>query len=292
MLMRLAASSTLAAAFAFTLAGAAAPDAAPAADPGSPIRVLERPVRVVALPSPPVAADYPLTFRLALEHGAECCTLETTIRIPDAPTTVANAVRRLRRTIGWRHGYLFVRTECGGGNAWKCMSESVFRVRNGRLVGLGTLATRSVAEGIATSWRNGMFWDADTDLEINELTSHGGAPWFELRLRERDGRLVADIDSTWAANAREYAARDSASLANAKPPGAQETWDSVISPRLGNAAVARYCGRANLLAAILAEARGVLPADRFATFQAVIARIEPGALPRSSAPPVVVERGH
>ena len=256
-----------------------------------PIVILDRPVGIVALPSPRAAADYPLAFRLSLEHGAERCTLETTIRLPDHQTTLANAVRRLRRTIGWRHGYLFVRTECGGGNAWKCQGESVFGIRNGRLVGLGTLATRSVSDGIATSWRGGLFWDAHTDLEINELTSHAGAPWFELRLRERDGRLVADTESTWAANARTFAARDSAARRNASPPEAHKTWDSVISPRLGNAAVARYCGRTTQLAAILAETRSVLPPDRFATFQEVIAKIEPGALPRSSAPPVVVGRG-
>ena len=160
------------------------------------IGILDSPVRIVALPSPRVAPEYPLTFHLSLEHGAERCTLETTIRLPGRQTTLANAVRRLRRTIGWRHGYLFVRTECGGGNAWKCQGESVFGIRNGRLVGLGTLATRSVSDGIATSWRGGLFWDAHTDLEINELTSHAGAPWFELRLRERDGRLVADTEST------------------------------------------------------------------------------------------------
>jgi hypothetical protein len=271
-------------------AAAAGPNPARAGDIARPIVILERPVRVVALPSPREAPDYPLTFQLSLEHGAERCTLQTMLVLPRGNSTLAAATTRLRRTIGWRHGYLFVRTECGGGNAWKCASEAVFGLRNGHLAGLGTLAARSRSTGIGTSWRNGLFRDAQTDLEINELTSHAGAPWFELRLRERDGRLVADVDSTWAANTREFAAREAAARENAKPPGENETWDSVISPRLGNAALAKYCGRTGLLAAIMAEAHGVLPPDRFATFSEVIAGIEPGALPRSSAPPVVVQR--
>ena len=251
-----------------------------------PIVVLDHPVQVTAYVDPADSTDSRYSFDFEIEHGAERCSLATSI-ILGRNATVATALEALRRTIGWRDDYLFVRTECGGGNAWKCVSESVFRLRDDHLVGLGTLLAQYEPEELGSCWHGGRFSDIDADFEGNELTSHAGAPWLSLSLREQEGRLVADVDSTWSLNAHEFAWRDSVAHEHSKPPGEHESWELVLSPRLGNAVLAKYCGRTRQLAAILAEARRVLPGDIMDDFKDLLEEVEPGALPHSSAPPDV-----
>ena len=212
----------------------------------------------------------------------EVSELATDLILPGAASW-DSAVAALRRTTGPRGRYFFVRTECGGGNAWKCASESVFMLHDGGLVALGTLATWPEG-GVGSSWTGHGFRDYDADLEINGATSHAGAPGFEIELRERDGRLVGDTGATWRALRKRWRRNELDAKTHAKSPGENGTWDSVIAPRLANAAIARWCGRVPEASRIEAEAQTVLPAERFGAFEAALSRIVPGALPTSSAP--------
>ena len=254
---------------------------ASAADSAPTALLLDHPVRVVATLEDTIGPH--LRCRLDVSGPRATYALETDLMLAGGASW-DSALVALRHTIGWCDGYLFVRTECGGGNAWKCASETVFALRGGRLVSLGTLAAWA-GGGLATSRVRGGFRDYDADLEITDATSHAGAPGFEVRLRERGGTLVGERAATWRLLAKRRAGSARLAREHAGPPGADETWDGVVSPRLALAAIARWCGRAREEAAVLAEARGALPPDRWRAFTDALTRITPGALPRTSRGP-------
>lgn len=54
----------------------------------------------------------------------------------DPPQEVIDLIRK---STGWKDWYLFVPSSCGTGNAWKCDTEHVFMVKNGKLIKLGSL---------------------------------------------------------------------------------------------------------------------------------------------------------
>jgi hypothetical protein len=250
-----------------------------------PVVLLEKPVRVVARPLELEHDGGPFVFRLSVEHGEQRFDLETRL-VLGAGDRLPEAVAALRRTTGWKDGYLFVRTECGGGTRWKCATESVFMLRAGRLVALGSLLAGEERE-LATSWRGGAFHDIDADFEGYGLTKQVGAPRFDVLLHEREGRLVADTDSTWILNATQFADYESVAKANKQPEvtGYRQSWVFAYSPRLCNAVLAKYCGRAATLDSTLMEARAVLPAEILKSFDELLAKVETGALPRTSRLP-------
>jgi len=263
------------------LAGAAVAHAAPRhraarSAPAPTVVVLDSIARVTARPrSRP--GEFPVVFDLRVTHASERWAFTTAVLEDSLP----RALGVLRRTTGWKDGYLFVRSDCGTGALWKCRSEVVFALRGRRLVALATLPARGDAVG--TSLRDSVFRDLHADFEANALTTHAGAPGFAVLLRDAGGRLVADTALTWAWNARKFERNDSLARATARFDSTD--WDRAVTPRFENALLAKYCGRTAELAATVREARRTLPPAVFALFDAELARLEPGALPRASAPP-------
>jgi len=218
---------------------------------------------------------------ITVSGGGRSYVLPTAIRADSGGS--AAALGELRRSMGWKDDFFFVRTSCGPGNAWKCVNEAVFESGDNGPVGLGRLSARA-GEGYATCRVNGAFLDFDADFEINDLTSHAGAPGFDVVLLGKDGRLVGDPGATWARNERRFAANDSLAHAHVGPQssGGREFWEPAITPRLENALIAKWCGRESLADSVVAEARGVLPGEIGAAFAKLVATVEPGALPRTS----------
>jgi hypothetical protein len=254
--------------------------------PGATV-ILDRPVRVVAYAEPTRPPATPIrAFRLRIGRGADCFEARTLIHDP-GPTRGENAITVLRRSIGWKDGFLFVRQECGGGNMWRCNVEDVFELRRGRLVPLGALAARAPA-GIGTCREHGRFLDVYDDLEINPVTSHAGAPAFQIVARAQDGRLVVDPAETWDLDLGGFRSRQALAEALKRPApedprtDAEGRWEGVVSPRLANAALARYCDRAEELNATLREAEAVLPPPVLARFRKALEVVEPGRLPRAT----------
>ena len=134
--LRVMARSTAAIACWLLVAGTAA---------GQPIAILERPVRVIATPQDPTPGGGWYLFDLAVEYGDQRCDLVTAVLVP-AEDGERAAWARLRRTIGWKGDYLFVLNECGAGNTWKCASEAVFMLRDGRLIARGSLRSRGPSD--------------------------------------------------------------------------------------------------------------------------------------------------
>ncbi|MBK9471647.1 MAG: hypothetical protein IPO18_05105 [bacterium] len=252
---------------------------------GQPIAILERPVRVIATPQDPTPGGGWYLFDLAVEYGDQRCDLVTAVLVP-AEDGERAAWARLRRTIGWKGDYLFVLNECGAGNTWKCASEAVFMLRDGRLIALGSLRSRGPSDPgdsdeIGTSYRDGAFGDIYADCEVNDLTSHAGAPWFEVVLLEHEGSLVPDLLRTWDLNRGLYERNFRISRPSPDVDPTINAYDR-ISAWFSMAVLAKYCDRPVELASTLAEARAVLPAEVMQLFEAELAGVEAGVLPRRS----------
>jgi len=244
--------------------------------PAPAVVLLDSIARVTARPRSR-AGEFPQVFDVRVTRGADRYAFTTAVLEDSLPRALA----ALRRTTGWKRGYLFVRGDCGTGGLWKCRSEVVFLPRGSRLVALATLPARG--DTVGTSLRDTLFRDLHADFEANALTTHAGAPGFTVLLRDAGGRLRADTALTWAWNARKFERNDS--LARATAAFDSTDWDAAVTPRFENALLAKYCGRAAELAAVVGEARRVLPPAVFALLESELAKLEPGALPRASAAP-------
>ena len=251
---------------------------------GETVAILGRPVAVSArLELAPGAPPHVYPFTVTIAHEQQAYSYRTRLVAVD---DLAAAVAILRRTIGWRGGYLFARRECGGGNAWRCDVDLIFALREGRLVRIGEQigGTRSQAPGAA--FRNGHFVDVYDRLEINDLTTHAGAPRFRIYLVDRDGRLAADLAYTWRRDSRRFDSnrRELARIerdTSLDPPARRE---SVASLLLHNAALARYCRQAAPLDQTDRDAKRLLAPADYATFRRLVASVEPGQLPRPQEP--------
>lgn len=190
---------------------------------------------------------------------------DTSFTIPTAIIAVNGldeAVSRIKDGTEWKDEYLFLPSECGGGNMWRCNTAEVFTVRGDKLIRIGS---------VAREYENGLFYDVYAGLEDNELTSHASAPEFTVVMREVDGRFVVDLDLTWENNPR-----TSLTEVDENQPTEGETPVSAI---LFNAALAKYCDRKEELARYTEEARTHLDADQFSRFNRMMSRVKPGQPP-------------
>jgi hypothetical protein len=243
--------------------------------------ILDKPVAVSAQPdSTPGAPPRFYAFTVTVAHDRQTYAYRTFLVAVD---NLAAAVAVLRRTIGWRGGYLFARRECGGGNAWRCDVDLIFALRGGRLVRIGEQSggTRSQAPGAA--YRNGHFVDVYDRLEINDLTSHAGAPWFRIYLVDRDGRLAADLPYTWRMDVRRFESsrRELDHVVGDRKLDPRARDETIASLLLHNAALARYCRQASALDQTTVDAKRLLAPAAYARFERLVASVAPGELPQS-----------
>jgi hypothetical protein len=141
--------------------------------------VLNGPVRVT---SRAVSPDYP-DFELEVQYRDAAFSYRTFIL---GVSGLDGAAAFQKKHTGWEGPYLFVRTECGGGNAWRCNQDAIFRLKSGRLVRLGKI----YADGRDASYnpyRKGRFRDLYDKFEENDLTDHATAPSFWIALDEKGG---------------------------------------------------------------------------------------------------------
>ena len=204
------------------------------------------------------------------------------------------AIERQRTVTGWKEGYLFVRDSCGGGNAWRCVTDHVFRLvtdkkGNDDLVYVGAVASGEDCIEPGCALEDGVFTDIYDGLEANTLTSHADAPAPIIGLSEQGGRFVVDTDLTWDMNQERYTA-GLRCLADQAGTQANNACTERVTPRnalLFNALLAQYTGRRDELAAfkiltraVLCEGldeAGCLPV--LAEFERVVTKVTPGSLP-------------
>lgn len=174
--------------------------------------------------------------------------------------------------------YLFVRTECGGGNAWRCNRDAVFTVQDGQLRSLGDLFAGG-RDTTTISYRDGYFWDLYDKFEMNGLTDHARAPAFFVALKDEGGVLKADLRRTWLRNLGEFKRRVAEIGTLKTGTGHNRKQPDLESAIIANTVLATYCERMKEAAKMerLAE-RHFVPAD-LERFRKLIAHVKPGEHP-------------
>jgi len=193
------------------------------------------------------------------------------------------ALSQLKAGVGWKNRYLFVRESCGGGNAWRCNVDHIFRVNGDRLVELGVIFAHPESRDAGSGYGEGYFRDVYNKLEMNSITSHAAAPGFWVWLKEKNGRLVADLGRTWRENAAGYAERvEKYRKRLGRGRLTEEEMEDVGAALLFNAALARYCGRMAEEREALKAAERLFDVKTLRSFRNDLAIVKPGELPGSS----------
>lgn len=180
----------------------------------------------------------------------------------------------LQRSIAWKGGYLFVRLECGGGNAWRFNREQVFALRQGRLVHIGEILGGQRDEKPGRYYEDGWFIDLYDKFELNSLVGHAFAPGITLHERVVFDHLEVDLKRTWLENQKDF--DDNTLRFSGVEPG-DELED--IQPLLHNAVIAKYCRRDDELQAVLGLAKAHLDRDRLQRLIKIPSEVVPGELP-------------
>jgi len=208
--------------------------------------LLDKPVRVAARPIRCATTNY-CECELTVSAGGRKVRIETTLLQRRWP----RALEAIRERVRWKDGYLFVGTDCGGGNAWCCYAERVFALDGGELIDLGHVCPRDV-HAAGSSYDGTRFLDRYDVLEGNALTAHADTPEFPVvRVRHGDA-LVTDADATWEMNRHTF---ESVARSLAKARRGQFGLKQHI---LLNAALAKYCGRESELRETMSLARQLL----------------------------------
>jgi hypothetical protein len=193
-------------------------------------------------------------------------------------------VESLRRQIGWKDGVLFVPHSCGGGNAWRCNLQLLYRIDDGKLVELGAVKAGLEGHPIGNNLVDGYIEDDFDLLENNSLTSHAAAPGFTIVLRITPKGLVVDAERTWERNIFDYRANEE--RLGCEGPGCELIVDPEerASMALHMAALAKYTDRDDELAVALALAEKTLDPAGFEALKKELAAVVPGALMTSFKP--------
>jgi hypothetical protein len=183
-------------------------------------------------------------------------------------TDFNQVISQQRKEIGWKGPYLFIGCGCdAGGNAARLCLDLVFTIRDGRLVYIGEVNAEEREEP-GSSYKAGVFRDVYDKFDINDLTSHAGAPVLWLVLEEKNGRLRVNLGRTWEENYKDFSA-NAKTLRNA---------DEILF----NAVLAKYCQRKAELQQMIQAAKTKLDKEELEQFMKILSQVVPGELPRRS----------
>jgi hypothetical protein len=198
-------------------------------------------------------------------------------------------VNGLRAQTGWKDGVLFVPHSCGGGNAWRCNLQLLYKVVDGKLIELGSVQAGLEGQPVGSNLVDGFIEDDFDLLENNSLTSHAAAPGFTIVLQVTADSLVVDADRTWERNVFDYRANEE--RLGCEGPGCELIVDPQerASMALHMAALAKYTGRDAEYAQALALAEKALDPASFEALQKELQIVIPGALMSSFKPERIAE---
>lgn len=231
--------------------------------------LLEKPVRVTARPvhCGPRYCECELT----VSGGGRSVHVGTTLM----QRTFPRAVEKIRERVRWKDGYLFVGTDCGGGNAWCCLGERLFAYEGGQLIDFGHVCPRDDVAG--SSWNGTRFLDRYDVLEGNALTSHADAPEFLVVRVRRGDALVTDKEATWDLNRQTF---DSVSRSLAKAKRGQF---GIRRHLLLNAALTKYCGRTAEYRETMSRARQLLTRQERGRLNEALGEVREGGPPHRTS---------
>ncbi len=222
--------------------------------------------------------DFPpwlIVFQITARHAREQFRWSTGVWGAGKPQ---DGIALLRKATAWKSGYLFVPESTGGGNAWRVSREHVLAIRAGHLVHLGEILAGE--HGPGSGYEAGYFGDVYDKFELNELTDHASAPWFQVFSREKDGGLTVDLEYTWQQDAAQFA-KTSAEIRGKTAPGSSPDWRRFVGADiLSNAVLAKYCRRDAELKETMRIAEAELDAKQLRILNEILSRVVPGELPK------------
>ncbi|MDA8091914.1 MAG: hypothetical protein M0Z61_17045 [Nitrospiraceae bacterium] len=187
------------------------------------------------------------------------------------------AVSRLKKVIGWKGRYFFVR-EDNGGNGSFSENDAVFMIKRGGLIFLGRVyASQPRADQtIGPSYNGEYFTDIYDKFDLNPLTDIASAPGFWLVIFEKEGRFQVDAEKTWLRNKKKYDA-NIVSLHNALGEGLNERL-YVRSWIAFDAVLAKYCGKEKQLKETMEMAGSELGKERVHELKEMLSQVIPSEL--------------
>jgi len=135
-------------------------------------------------------------------------------------------------------------------------------------------------DALGENYKDGYFTDVYDKFEINDLTSHAGAPSIALFLQEKGGHLQVNLEYTCLQNRKEFM-KNTAEIKRNMGKEFVESSDYLVSPILSNAVYAKYCRRGTELSHIMRVAKSVLTKYELQKFLAILAQVVPGEKPES-----------
>jgi len=219
--------------------------------------------------------ESPYDFEILVTYGKKQFRISSIII---GVRNIDEAVSQIKESTGWKDNYLFVPSECGGGNAWRCNTEHVFAIRQDQLVRIGE--TRSDDGKPGSSYKNGYFYDVYDRLEENGLTSHVDSPIIDLVMKEKGGRFIVDLERTWHENLYKYERNlEEIRRVNISRGDKQSSIEEfLIAPVLFNAALAKYCHHQKEFEDAIQEAKSNFRIDKFQIFEEILTKVVPGEL--------------
>lgn len=243
--------------------------------------LLESPVKVYSRLNKDLYEDgqhYYYPFEIRVDYGKQHYSFTT---ITTTGKDLKAALRHLKKTATWEKPYLYVRSECGGGNAWRCNIYHVFKLNMHNLLYMG-MAFKT--ERIPAA-KGRIFLDIFDKFENNFLTSHAGAPAMLIVLSDKNDRLVTDLKRTWARNKKEHS-KNSAKIRHIvdnKPDNASKRWQHDLAVLLlTNAVRAKYCEQTTELENIMSLSETYLDKEMFENLKDSVLEVIPGELPQAN----------
>jgi hypothetical protein len=240
------------------------------------------------------AASGLTTLIIKLAYGDAGYVLSTTWR-----GKPIEAISAHQKRSGWKEQYFFVRDDCLGGTAWRCVVDHVFTLPGEKdrkkLVYIGSVQVDEECNEqarVGCSFYKDVFTDVYDGLENNVLVSHAESPALLIEMRVNDGKFVVDLDETWGHNQERFRAGELCLGATKAERAEKCVGVTPVGALMFNAALATYTKRNEALAATKNYARAALCdavstgdcGEALRSFDYLIAGVEPGALaqPRGS----------
>jgi len=187
--------------------------------------------------------------------------------------SIGGYIEYIKTKTGWKGKYLFVRSDCGGGNASNCSVEVVFTINAGKLIRLGDLSIDDDSK-IGSGYNHGYFTYFYDKIEANSLTSHADAPRFDIFMKDNNGKFVVDAEKTWKEGQIIFV-RHSKYIRLHLEGHDGKIDDGLAAMILYNAAFSKYCNKVSELRKYITLAKKYFRYNEFRKFSEALAEVQP-----------------
>lgn len=237
------------------------------------LNLLEEPIKVTASVNAADIGSF-VSAQIGVHNGPITQLVSTSVH----GKSLVEVEKVLKEQVTWHAPYLLVHSSCGGGNAWRCEGEAVFKVMNDSVARLGDL----IGDASAV-YRGGHFHDTYDKLENHvDGLSHASSPTFGIVLDDIDSILTVNATATWTDNADAWRKR-AVYLADHHPDRSwsDADWEDYFSALMNSAVLARYCNRSEELQQLTKAVEPELDAYHRRAFTDALSKVVPLEKPKA-----------